>query len=144
MAGGYGNGGSVGEGDSNDEQGVYTFIIPDLPPSVNSLHQVIWSQRKVELKPEVRLWRSQSKPSIPRLRLTTDSLLNVDLTFHYRQHCKNGKLRRLDTHNCVKVILDLIAEKCGFDDSRVKSGSWSSVDDVNERVEVRLREIVSE
>lgn len=121
--------------------GEYRFIIPALPPSVNALHNVLWSQRRVELKPEVRRFRSDVKGFVPRMVLATDSLLCVDLTFYYRHHYSNGKLRRLDTHNCVKVILDAIAEKLGIDDCRMKFGSWASVDSGEDKVEVAVREV---
>lgn len=123
------------------EQREWRFTIPTLPPSVNSLHNVIYSQRRVELKPEIRQWRSDAKVYIPRLELQADSLLDVVLIFHYRQRCANGSLRRFDTHNVVKPLLDLIAEKAGFDDARIKSGSWASIDSPREQVEVCLREV---
>ena len=122
--------------------GEYRFTIPVLPPSVNSLHNVIYSQRKVVLKPEILKWRSDIALFIPRLTLTDESLLCVDLVFHYHHHHKNGKLRRFDTHNMVKVLLDVIAWKGGFDDCRIKSGSWASINSNDEKVEVHLREVL--
>jgi Holliday junction resolvase RusA-like endonuclease len=120
----------------------YRFVIPVLPPSVNSLHQIIYSQRRVELKPEVRKWRSDAVVFIPRLELEPNSMLDIAATFHYPHYHANGKLRRFDTHNLVKVLLDLIAWKGNFDDCRVKSGTWASVDSRDEQVEVRLREVL--
>lgn len=78
---------------------------------------------------------------IPRIELSPDSLIRADVTFHYRHYHRNGKLKRRDTHNGIKVILDLIAEKCGFDDSIIKSGSWASVDDDDEKVIVILTQV---
>ncbi len=123
------------EGDS------YYFVVPVLPPSVNALHNIIYSQRKVVLKPEILKWRSDIACFIPRMMLASSSLLCVDLVFHYPYLYANGKLRRFDTHNMVKVLLDVIAWKADFDDSRVKDGSWRSVDSDEEKVEVRLREL---
>jgi endodeoxyribonuclease RusA len=120
------------------------FTIPLAFPSVNSLHQIIYSQRKVELKPEVRRWRSDAKQHIPRfIPRSESSLLRADVVFHYPFYHANGKLREFDTHNAVKPLLDVIAEKLGFNDKRVKSGSWDSVDSLNEKVEVVLREVVN-
>lgn len=96
----------------------------------------------MELRPEIRKFKNDAKSYIPRIVLQSDTIVNVDLIFHYPQRHANGKLRRRDVHNGVKVILDLIAEKCGFDDCRVKSGSWASVDSESEKVEVVLREVV--
>lgn len=131
----------MGANDGGSSGKEYRFTIPVLPPSVNALHQIIYSQRRVELKPEVRKWRSDASVFIPRIQLHTESLLSVDAVFHYRHLHANGKLRRFDTHNLVKVLLDLIAWKGNFDDCRVKSGSWASVDSTSEKVEVILREI---
>lgn len=123
------------------EGGTWKFVIPCLPPSVNSLHQIIYSQRKVVLRPEILKWRSDIALFIPRIQLRSDSLVEIALTFHYDHWYKNGKLRRLDTHNLVKVLLDVISWKANFDDSRVKAGSWASIHSSDEKVEVVMREL---
>ena len=80
---------------------------------------------------------------IPRINLeSNESLVHVDVVFHYPHFYKNGKLRRFDTHNVIKPLFDTIAEKAGFDDSRIKSGSWASKHCEQERVEVYLREVL--
>ena len=132
--------GDVAQLDTSRE---YRFTIPVLPPSCNAIHQIIYSQRRVELKPEVRKWRSDASVFIPRLEFGEGSLVHVDAVFYYRHLYGNGKLRKFDTHNLVKVLLDLIAWKGRFDDCRVKSGSWASVDSTEEKVEVVMREVVS-
>jgi hypothetical protein len=120
------------------------FTIPLAFPSVNALHQIIYSQRRVELKPEVRRWKNDAKDHVPRFRLQSQSsLLRADVIFHYPFYYANGKLREFDTHNAVKPLLDMIAEKLGFNDKRVKSGSWGSIDSVNEKIEVVLRELTN-
>jgi Holliday junction resolvase RusA-like endonuclease len=119
----------------------WRFVIPVLPPSVNSLHQIIYPQRKVVLKPEILKWRSDIACYVPRISLVAESLVEVGLVFHYPYLYQNGRLRRFDTHNMVKVLLDVISWKANFDDSRVKSGSWASVDSDDEKVEVHLREL---
>lgn len=119
------------------------FTIPLAFPSVNSLHQIIYSQRRVELKPEVRKWKNDAAVFVPRIQLQSEySIIRVDTVFHYRFFYGNGKLRIFDTHNAVKPLLDLIAAKAGFNDNRVKCGSWDSVDSANEKVEVVLREVL--
>ena len=118
------------------------FTIPLAFPSVNSLHQIIYSQRRVELKPEVRKWKNDAALFVPRIVLKSEqSIVRVDTVFHYPFFYNNGKLRIFDTHNAVKPLLDLIAAKAGFNDNRVKCGSWDSVDSVEEKVEIQLREI---
>lgn len=133
--------------EGNGEVGVIVvnevrFTIPLAFPSVNSLHNLIWSQRRVELKPEIRKWKNDAAVFIPRIVLQSElSLIQVDAVFHYRFYYANGKLREFDTHNAVKPLLDLIAGKAGFNDKRVKSGSWDSVDAADEKVVVSLREL---
>jgi hypothetical protein len=128
----------------NGQAGEFRFTIPLAFPSVNALHNIIYSQRKVELKPEIRKWKNDAAVFVPRIALRSDtSIIRVDVVFHYRFHYANGKLRVFDTHNAVKPLLDLIAAKAGFNDLRVKCGSWDSVDSVDEKVEVVLREVVN-
>lgn len=129
-------GASNGGGD-----GVLRFTIPSLPPSVNALYQIIYSQRRVELKPEARRWKSNSKEHVPRFRPREGRLVAVDATFYYPFHYANGKPRVFDAANLLKLMIDCIAEKCGFNDCLVRHGSWSSVDSAVEKVEIILREI---
>lgn len=116
-------------------------VIPFLPPSVNSLYNVIYSQRRVEKKPEVRAFCYRAKEYLRQFPVADDSLVRMDLVFAYPFNCKNGKLRRRDSQNMMKIISDLVAEKGGWDDSRIKSGSWESVDSENESVTVTLTEV---
>ena len=132
--------GGIGESGRNGNE--WRFTIPLLPPSCNALHQIIWSQKKIELKPEIRKWKNDALEYVPRIVLTSpDSILRADTKFYYRFHYSNGKLRVFDTHNVLKPLLDLIAAKAGFNDNRVKGGSWDSEDSGVEKVEVILREL---
>ena len=129
-----GNGGSGGK--------EYRFTIPLLPPSVNALHQVIWAQHRVELKPEIRQWKYEAKQYVPRVEWgSASSIIRVDTVFYYRMYTSTGELRVFDTQNVIKPLIDLIAEKQGWNDKRAKAGSWDTGDSVDERVEVVLREL---
>jgi hypothetical protein len=119
------------------------FTIPLAFPSVNALHNIIYSRRRVELKPEVLKWKNDAAVFVPGIKLRSEaSIVRVDAVFYYRFYYNNGKWRVFDTHNAVKPLLDLIAAKAGFNDLRVKCGSWDSVDSVDEKVEVVLREVI--
>src|SRR3990167_9689151 len=97
------------------------FVIPSLPPSVNAIYQIIFSQRKVEMKPEVRLWKTQAKECVKKISpRDDDSFIRIIAEFHYDFFYGNGKLRKFDTPNLLKVLIDAIAEKNVFDDSVVK------------------------
>lgn len=133
-----------GKDSSTAAGGEYRFTIPVLPPSVNSLHNIIYSRRRVELKPEVLKWKNDAAVFVPRIILQSElTLIRIDTMFYYRFYYANGKLREFDTHNTVKPLLDLIAAKAGFNDKRAKFGSWGSVDSTDEKVEVTLRELTN-
>lgn len=122
--------------------GTFAMTIPLLPPSVNALNNIIWSQRRVVTKPEVLKWRSDASAFIPRLVFTQpDSIIRADIKFYYAFRHRNGKLRVFDTHNLVKCLLDTIAWKAGINDLRIKCGSWDSIDATEEKVEVVLKEV---
>lgn len=136
--------GAMGDNGSDGGQGArgVRFTIPSLPPSVNALYQIIYSQRRVELKPECLRWKSSTKEHVPRFTPREGMLVSIDATFYYRFHYANGKPRVFDAANLLKLMIDCIAEKCGFNDCLVRHGSWGSVDSVSERVEVVLSEVI--
>lgn len=115
-----------------------TFTLPFPPATVNSLYNVIFSQRRVELKPECRAWKSRAKGQVPHLDYESGCLFHIHCIFHYPFKHENGKLRKFDSHNMLKLLIDAVSEQMGFDDSRVKSGGWQSVDDGKKYVEVRV------
>ena len=118
------------------------FTLPSLPVTVNSLYQIRYSTREVFLRPECRRWKTDAKEHIPRFKLRTAlSSVRADIVFHFPFLYRNGKPRILDAPNLLKLTIDAIAEKCGFNDYRVRLGSWDSVDSMDEKVEVRLLEI---
>jgi hypothetical protein len=110
---------------------------------MNSLYQIVFSQRRVELRTDARQWKSNSKQYVPRFTPRQGALVAVDATFYYRFHYQNGKPRVFDAANLLKLLIDCVAEKCGFNDCLVRHGSWSSVDSIDEKVEVILREVLN-
>ena len=68
------------------------------------------------MRPEVRRFKDQSKLFMPCLRLAPDLPLWVSLAVYDNWYYKNGKMRRLDVQNLVKVTVDAICEKAGIDD----------------------------
>lgn len=119
------------------------FTLPSLPLSHNSLYQIIYSQRRVELKPECRLWKTESKQHVPKFKVGDGSLIEINVTFYYSFLYRNGKPRVFDAANLLKLLIDTVAEKCGFNDCLVRRGSWASIDSTDERVAVTLTEITS-
>jgi Holliday junction resolvase RusA-like endonuclease len=124
-----------------DDVNQVTFMIPLIPPSVNSLFNIIYAQRRVEKKPEVRAFCYRAKEYVKAIKLSENSLVRMDAVFSYPFHHKNGRLRKFDSQNLIKVVADVVADKCGFDDSRIKHGSWASIDSASESVTVTLTEL---
>ena len=134
---------TMGGTESSGSEGlVRRFTIPSLPPSVNALYQIIYSQKRVELHPEARRWKSSAKEHVIRFTPQKNALVAIDATFHYRFHYNNGKPRVFDAANLLKLLIDCVAEKCGFNDCLVRHGSWKSIDSNDEKVEIVLREIL--
>lgn len=123
-----------------------SFKIPSIPPSVNSLYNVIFSLKKVELKPDCLSWKSKAKTFMPPFKSSGESvsgMLKVDMKFSYPLYHKNLKVRRIDTPNMMKLLLDAISERYGIDDKFMKFGSfvWSTTDSDAEAVEVTVNEM---
>lgn len=126
--------------DSKGKVNSVRFTLPSMPVSVNSLYQIIYSQRRVELKPEARRWKTEAKGRMPQWEHSHNALIQVDAIFEYPRFYKNGKPRIHDVSNLLKLLIDAIAEKYGFDDCFVWAGSWSSRDSKDERVIVTVSE----
>lgn len=122
------------------------FVIPFLPPSMNSMYNVMFALRRIELKPEVRLWKTKVKEYIPILHSAEDSFLfKLDVVLYYNFFFKNGKLRKVDSQNMLKVLIDAIAEKNGMGDEYFKFGSYESYHDAQfDRAECVLSQVVNE
>lgn len=123
-----------------------TFKIPSLPGSVNLIyaprHTIHSDKFSYGLKDEWVIWKTQMKVFVPKFKIADDTLIRIDCRYTYNWYYKNTNLRVVDTHNMVKLLIDLIAEKVGFNDCRAKSGSWASVHNPTESfVEVTLTEI---
>ena len=81
---------------------------------------------------------------IPLLTPLKDShYFRVDATFEYDFEHKNGKMKRLDAHNFLEALCDVIANKNGFDDSYIKFGSWEAYDAEKESVSVVVSQVKS-
>ncbi len=116
------------------------FVIPNLPPSTNGLLYPDWRNREMRMYDSVRRWKSNAKGYVLPFRIGKTSLVRVDVIAHYPFFHANGKFKIIDTHNCLKVTIDAVAEACGWNDARAKSGSWDSVDSSKEQVIITLTE----
>ena len=114
-----------------------SFKLP-IPPSMNSIYGINYRTKQVYLTNDARYWKSKAKLIIPNFKCTHNDKLNMTLTFNGEWICKNGSIKKKDVHNLVKVVVDAIAEKCGFDDSQVWSFSCSKVQSTEQTVAVTM------
>jgi Holliday junction resolvase RusA-like endonuclease len=99
---------------------------------MNSLYNVIFHQRRVVMKPEVGAYKTQMKVFVPRFSVTENDRVSMSCEVVQDWFFKNGKLKRQDVHNMSKVLVDLVAEKMGFDDSQVWSFTMTKTDSKTE------------
>ena len=118
------------------------FKITSVPPSVNSLYNVIFSLKKVEMKPEVRLWKSKAKMMIPVWRPTkigTSGFIYFKMDIYTKLYCNNGTVRKFDVPNMEKVTIDAVCEKIGIDDKFIVDSHARKIDcDKDEYMEVEI------
>lgn len=121
------------------------FTLPSVPKSVNSLYQINFSQRRTYLNPDAAMWKTQMKMMVPRIKeaLTDGTYIKVDRTYCYNFFHKNSNLKKMDSCNFDKLLLDTISEKTGIDDSLFKFGSIESYND-KECVEIVISKVWKE
>lgn len=117
------------------------FTLPSMPVSVNSLYNVIFSEHRVVLKPEARRWKTSAKEAMPPWPHTPGAPVRIDAHFEYKRFYGNGKPRVKDVSNLLKLLIDAVAERYGFNDCLVIAGSWSSADSTRESVTVTVTEL---
>jgi Holliday junction resolvase RusA-like endonuclease len=96
------------------------FSIPFLPPSVNKLWNIVSVRPvRIELKPEVLLWKSQLKEYVPVWRPELGERAELYFIWECQRswYTKDGKTRKIDVHNMEKPLIDAVCEKVGIDDS---------------------------
>lgn len=128
----------ISEGVRSGED-VLRFRIPSLPASMNAIYQIMFHLKQVQMKPEVRLWKTQAKMFVPPWKpINADGFLKIKLVFHGDWFFKNGKVRKIDLPNLQKIVVDAIAEKLGFDDCMIWDVELKKVQDKSDFVEVEL------
>lgn len=124
--------------ESGEQIQTCSFTIPSLPPSSNSLYNIMFHLRRVELKPEARLWKSNAKEYVPKWSVEQTDKLSINFLFYGSWYSKEGRLLKKDVTNREKLCLDAIAEKQGWDDSQVFYRSVSKVQAEQEKVCVEI------
>ena len=114
------------------------FSIPLSPVSCNSLYNVIFYLKRIELKPEIRLWKTQVKQYIPPWKTSETGYLYFNADIYTKTLFKNGKLRKLDLQNLEKALIDAICEKLGLGDEFIFQKFTRKIQSEKDRIEVEL------
>jgi Holliday junction resolvase RusA-like endonuclease len=112
--------------------------VPLKPPSVNSLYQIIYPLRKVELKPEIRLFKTKFKEFLPPTRPLLPKPLLVELTLHDTWYTKTNTIRKYDLSNLEKCVLDALSEYLGLDDSYIFE-KWTRKQHPTEKLGIEVK-----
>jgi len=97
----------------------YSFKIPSLPQSINSMYKINYGHRRIYLSEEGRAFKYEVKMFMPAMKFPKDSKFYLDMEFHGNWLYKNGKNKRADVQNLIKILIDAIFEGIGGDDSYV-------------------------
>lgn len=118
------------------------FKLTSVPPSVNSLYNVIFSLKRVEMKPEVRLWKTRAKMLIPAWKpknLNETGFLYFKMDLYTQLYAKDGvKVLKFDVQNMLKVCIDAVCEKIGIDDKFITECNVRKIQSDSEYVEVEV------
>lgn len=120
------------------------FKIPAVPPSMNSLYNVLFALKRVELKPEIRLFKSNAKQYVPHFEVKPNEKLQCEITVTQNWYFKNGNIKKQDIQNMAKCIIDLISEKLGFGDEQFFETTCRKVHDPEKQESrVKIRRILN-
>lgn len=104
------------------------FILPALPPSLNSIYKINYISKQVYLDKSVKEFKSIVYPLIPQIKIPEGQALELKIRYYGMFLNKSdGKIKRKDGQNLDKVLYDIIFEKWGLDDSITFKGSWEKI-----------------
>ena len=91
------------------------------PPSTNQLYATVFKRRV--LSAEGKKYKRYVSQRVPVLTppLEVHESIEIRLKFHYPLLFRNGKRRKLDISNRIKVLEDAIVDALGEDDSAVST-----------------------
>ena len=114
------------------------FTVPLSPVSCNSLYNVMFALKRVELKPEIRMWKTQVKQFVPPWKTEKTGYLYFNLDVYTETLFKNGKVRKLDLQNMEKALIDAVCEKIGLSDEFIFEKKTRKIQSEKDRMEIEL------
>jgi Holliday junction resolvase RusA-like endonuclease len=101
--------------------------IPLLPVSMNKLYAINYRTKQVYMTPEARQFKTQAKLFISSFATAKTDKLSLRLDINTDWYFKNGNPKRSDIQNLIKVVVDMLSERLGFDDLQIWSFSANKI-----------------
>jgi len=103
------------------------------------LYDINHLSRSVRLTDQAALWKTRTIPFVKACRWPDEWLLKLTLVYESSKWlCKNGKLRRVDLDGFLKLTIDAMFSKWGWDDSRLVEITSSKIYGPRELIRVTL------
>ena len=118
------------------------FSIPVAPVSCNSLYNVLYSLKRIELKPEIRLWKTNVKNFVPQWKIDREDHMYFNADIYTETLFKNGKIRKIDLQNLEKALIDAIFEKLGIGDEFIFRKATRKIQSDKDKIEVEMGYLV--
>ena len=115
-----------------------TWKIPLLPTSMNKLYAINYRTRSVYMTHEARTFKSQMKMFISAYPVSINDKLSFSLDVYTNWYHGNGNLKKSDIQNLIKVVVDSVAERLGFNDAQVFSFSANKIQSIENYCTVTL------
>lgn len=90
------------------------------------------------MKPEVAMYKRDMKRLVPEWRVEPGERVSMKMSMYGNWLYKNGKIKKLDVQNLIKVVVDLVSERMGFNDSQVYLMKAEKVQCGEECVEIEM------
>jgi Holliday junction resolvase RusA-like endonuclease len=112
--------------------------IPLLPTSMNKLYAINYQKRTVYMTPEARNFKTQCKLFITPYHVSGNDKLSMEIDIHSDWFFKNGNLKKSDLQNMIKILIDAVSERLGFDDSQVWTMTANKIQSTTKCVHITL------
>src|SRR5688572_13939662 len=98
----------------------------------------MFALRRVELKPEIRLWKTQVKQFVPAWKTDKTGYIYFNADVYTETLFKNGNVRKLDLQNMEKALIDAICEKLGLSDEFIFQKFTRKIQSEKDRIEIEI------
>lgn len=118
-----------------------TWVLPFLPISMNKLYGINYRTKSVYMMNDARNFKNKCKLCIGNFPVEPEDRLRFSIEVHTDWFFKNGRVKKADIHNLIKVVVDSVSERLGFDDSQVFSFSANKIQSTENYCTVTLEKL---